>query len=386
MIQDARPLFNLPANITYLNCAYMSPLLKVVEEAGIEGIRIKRDPSVLRPDDFFQPLDEIRMLFTDLLNLDDFQRVAVAPSVSYGMANVANNIHLGRGENAVIVQDQFPSNYYIWADLCERSEAELRIVDRPRHMHSALSCWDEDILAAIDDKTRVVSLPHVHWADGFIFDLVSIRDKSRRAGAYLVIDGTQSFGALPFDQETVKADALICSAYKWLLGPYGIALCYYGEAFDNGRPIEYSWMNRLNSDNFANLVDYQRSFRPGAKRYEVGESSNFIHIPMVAAALRQVLTWSPESIQQHCQEIAKEPFKILAEAGFEIDPHGRCASHLFGIEMAKNADLGLLKTNLQDAGIFISVRGRSVRISPHCYNSTDDLMHMTEVFCKKVLR
>ncbi|NBC06158.1 MAG: aminotransferase class V-fold PLP-dependent enzyme, partial [Bacteroidetes bacterium] len=86
--------------------------------------------------------------------------------------------------------------------------------------------WNEAILDAIDERTALVSLAHVHWADGTLFDLPAIRQRATEAGALLVIDGTQSVGALPFDIQEIQPDALICAAYKWLMGPYTTGLAY----------------------------------------------------------------------------------------------------------------------------------------------------------------
>jgi len=95
MLTCQRHLFSLPPNLHYLNCAYMSPLLKAVEEAGIAGIRRKRDPSAITPAAFFEDVQQVRQLFARLINAGDPHRIAVIPSVSYGMATVAKNTRIG---------------------------------------------------------------------------------------------------------------------------------------------------------------------------------------------------------------------------------------------------------------------------------------------------
>ena len=136
----------------------------------------------------------------------------------------------------------------------------------------------------------------VHWADGTIFDLEKIRKKTKEVGALLIIDGTQSVGAMPFDVNKIKPDALVCAAYKWLMGPYGSAFCYYGEAFDNGFPIEESWINRKNSEDFSQLINYQEDYSEGARRYNVGQQSNFINVAMLTAAINQLNSWGVDNI------------------------------------------------------------------------------------------
>lgn len=134
MLNCQKHLFSLPEEITYLNNAYMSPLLKSVEQAGHEGIRMKSRPYEVSVGHFFDPVQRLK--------------------------------------------------------------------------------------AAIDEHTALVTLGHVHWADGTLFDLKAIRRKTAEAGTWLVVDGTQSVGALPFDVQEIQPDALICAGYKWLMGPY----------------------------------------------------------------------------------------------------------------------------------------------------------------------
>ena len=118
----------------------------------------------------------------------------------------------------------------------------------------------------------MVSIGHVHWSDGTLFHLEKIRAKLDKTGGLLVIDGTQSVGALPFSISKIRPDALICAGYKWLMGPYSLGLAYYGPAFDNGMPVEENWINRHNSEDFTGLIGYQDTYREMSLRYEVGEA------------------------------------------------------------------------------------------------------------------
>jgi selenocysteine lyase/cysteine desulfurase len=233
MLSLQRTKFTLPSDSAYLNCAYMSPLLKSVEKAGLEGMKKKRNPLTITGGHFFNETNELRAEFSKLINAKDPNRIAVIPSVSYGMANVVNNLKVVRGENIIVASEQFPSNYYPWQKLCAEKGLELKSISPPPGFEKRGKNWNERILNAIDSKTKLVTLGHVHWADGTLFQLAAIRKRTSEVGALLVIDGTQSVGALPFDVQTIKPDALICAGYKWLMGPYSIGLAYYGEYFDN---------------------------------------------------------------------------------------------------------------------------------------------------------
>jgi len=376
-----RSKFTLPSSGTYLNCAYMSPLLKTVEKAGLKGMLKKRNPQLISPADFFTDTEVLRREYAKLIHVNDPNRIVVIPSVSYGMATVVNNIRISKTENVVVAEEQFPSNYYPWRKLCSDNRAEVKVVIAPDTEMRGKG-WNERILEAIDQNTKVVALGHVHWADGTLFNLEAIRKRTKDVGALLVIDGTQSVGALPFDVTKIQPDALICGGYKWLMGPYSIGLAYLGEYFNDGNPLEENWINRKNSENFAGLVNYQNNYQPGALRYEVGEHSNFILVPMMIAALKQINQWQPANIQQYCAKICKNAIGQLNEAGFWIEDENYRGRHLFGIRPPKSTDLNELKMRLLKAKISVSVRGTAIRVAPHVYNTEAEMLKLTKTLKK----
>ncbi|MEM7108415.1 MAG: aminotransferase class V-fold PLP-dependent enzyme [Bacteroidota bacterium] len=379
MLTNQRSLFNLPEEVTYLNCAYMSPLMKQVEEVGIEALRKKSNPACIGPDDFFANTEKIREHFSDLIHSKETNRSVLVPSVSYGMGNVMHNVRLEAGDNVIVIGEQFPSNYYPWHRLCAEQRAELRVISADLIQEERGKKWNTKILEAIDPKTRLISLGHVHWADGTLFDLAEIRKRTNDVGALMVIDGTQSIGALPFNVGQLQPDALICGGYKWLMGPYSIGLGYYGPYFDDGVPIEENWINRLHSEDFAGLVSYEHRYQPGALRYEVGEHSNFNLVPMLLTALIQINQWTPKGIQDYCTRITDETLRGLMQEGFYIESSEYRGSHLFGIRIPETIEIAVLQSRLTDAQINVSLRGDAVRVSPHLYNSSEDMQKLAEV-------
>ena len=377
-MQDYRSLFDLEDNVHYINCAYMSPLMHHVVKAGEHSIRQKVRPYVLHVEDFFDPVNEVRRSFSKLINNDDSDRIALIPSVSYGIANVTHNLSLSGNEEVIIAGDQFPSNVYPWMELVKGGEGKLTIINKPSRNVS--HDWTEKILDAIDHDTRVVAISHTHWADGSMFRLEEIGARCREVGSLLIIDGTQSIGALPFDQERIQADAIICAGYKWLMGPYGIGVAYYGPWFDDKLPVEHNWINRINSQDFKNLVNYQPIMKPKGLKFSVGEQSNFILVSMLATALKTILDWGPNLIQDHCSDIAKEALNKLSDIGANVPNVGtETAHHLFGIEIPEGVNLQELKNNLAAEKIYVSFRGNHIRVSPHLYNSANDFELLTQV-------
>jgi selenocysteine lyase/cysteine desulfurase len=367
-----KSLFSLPEDLHYLNCAYMGPLPRVVEEAGIEGMRRKRVPSTIAASDFFEQSDEARRLFARLIGAPEPGRVAIIPAVSYGMATAARNTSARRGQNVVVVSEQFPSNVYAWRRLAAERGLELRTVtppDSPRRGED----WNAALLAAIDGDTALVALPVVHWTDGTRFDLEEVGRRARAAGAAFVIDASQSVGALPFDITRVGADALVTAAYKWLLGPYSIGLAWFGPRYDGGVPLEETWIGRRGSEDFRGLVNYRDEYQPGAVRYDVGERSNFILMPMLVAALRLILEWRPERIQQYCAELMAAALEEARELGFVIEDPAWRGHHLFGLRAPAGIDLAALNDTLREHGVSASLRGSALRVSPNVYNDEADV-------------
>ncbi|HRK53930.1 MAG TPA: aminotransferase class V-fold PLP-dependent enzyme [Cyclobacteriaceae bacterium] len=379
MLSLQRSKFSLPKSITYLNCAYMSPLLKKVEKAGIEGIKGKRNPIHISPKEFFTSGELLRKQFAKLVGSKDPKRIAIIPSASYGMANAAHNIKLRSSEKVIVMGEQFPSNYYPWQRLCLDSGARLETIAPPQTRVNRGKVWNERILDAIDNNTRIVAMGHVHWADGTLYNLKEIRKRTLEVGALLLIDATQSVGALPFNIQSIQPDVLVCAGYKWMMGPYSIGLAYYGPYFDNGTPIEENWINRLNSEDFAGLVNYEVAYQPGALRYEVGEHSNFILAPMMLEALQQINEWKPKNIQEYCAKISKRPIELLRENGFWIEDDQYRANHLFGVRLPEGKDIKTVKAKLKKKNISVSYRGDAIRVSPHVYNQEKELMNFARV-------
>lgn len=384
-MQNQAHLFSLPADCTYLNGAYMSPLLNSVAKIGQENLLKKQNPTQISGADFFIHTKTLKQKFAQLIELDDYEQIAVIPSVSYGMATVANNIVLKSGDEIVLLQEQFPSNVYVWQKLADKYGAKIVFVAAPKIEKNRAQLWNNAVLKAINSKTAIVALPQNHWADGTLFDLIAIRKKSSAHHALLIIDGTQSVGALPFSVAKIQPDALICAGYKWLLGAYGLGLAYYSKNFNQGNPIEENWINRSNSEDFTGLVNYESRYQPKAGRYNMGELSNFVYTPMLTAAIEQILEWKPQNIQDYCQKISAKAVNELQSLGCFIEDEAFRAKHLFGIYLPDTIDVDNLKANFNKHKIFVSFRGKAIRVSPNVYNTKADFDNLVTCFKEVIL-
>ncbi|MBK8043033.1 MAG: aminotransferase class V-fold PLP-dependent enzyme [Haliscomenobacter sp.] len=379
MLSCQRALFKIPDEVAYLNCAYMSPQMRQVELAGRDTLAKKNQPWLVQTEDFFLPGSELKALFARLIGVRERDRIAIIPSVSYGLANAAFNAGLKQGDHVLVAEGQFPSNYYIWERLCREKGAHLTVVPAPVSNNRGKD-WNQAILEAIDDRVRVVALGHVHWADGTLFDLPTIRKRTREAGALLIIDGTQSVGALPFDVETIQPDALVCAGYKWLMGPYSIGVAYYGEAFDSGTPIEENWINREGSEYFANLVQYRPEYKPLASRYAMGEQSQFVLAPMLKTGVEQLLDWGCPEIQAYCRNLTEPAIAQIKALGCWVEDSDWRGSHLFGVRLGQDTDPDKLKSAFAAHKVMVSFRGNAIRVAAHVYNTPEDLEKLVHCF------
>lgn len=370
--------FSLPDDVHYLNGAYISPLPRISEDAGVHGIRQKRFPVEIAPRDFYTESDTVRADFARMVNAGQPNRIALVPSASYAIATAAKNLPLASTQNMVLLHEQFPGNLYAWRRKAVESGAEIRTIaasDGP----SRGQRWNERILDAIDESTGIVTLPHVHWTDGTLFDLEAIASRAREVGAAVVVDATQSVGALPFDVQAVQPDVLVVATYKWLLGPYSCGLAYYSERFDDGVPLEETWIGRKGSQDFQHLVDYQDEYELGAIRYDVGERSNFALIPVVAASLKLLLGWGVPAIQEYARTLTSGLVLHAAERGFHAEEEAFSAGHIVGLRMPEGLDLTVLQQELADRQIYISLRGSALRVSVNVYNDEADMQALSEV-------
>jgi selenocysteine lyase/cysteine desulfurase len=359
-----RALFDIPEGVAYFDCAKMSPLLNGAAEAGRQGLLRKAHPWDIRAPHFFDEAERVRGLFARLIgaSADD---IAIIPSVSYGMATALANVPVAAAQTIVILAEDFPSTVLACRALAKRAEARLATVARP-----AQGSWSEAVLDAIDGSTALVCLPHIHWVYGTVFDLESIARRCRSVGAALVLDTTQSSGALPLDLAAVDPDYLMLASYKWLLGPYSLGFLYAAPRHQQGRPIEEGWITRRGAHDFRSLAAYEESLEPNARRFDMGERSNFALLPVAGAAIAQLLDWGLAEIAETLGALTGRIEAALAERGFEAGSHR--APHYLSVRFPDGPPEGV-EERLAKAGVHVSLRGDRMRITPHLYNDEADI-------------
>jgi selenocysteine lyase/cysteine desulfurase len=371
-----RDLFDIPDEVAYLNCAYMGPLMHAVIEAGEQGVRAKGRPWEIAGGDFFSEGERARELFARLIGADA-EGVALVPSASYGLSCAARNLQLAPHHRIIVLAEQFPSNVYAWREAARTSGASLETLPRP-----ADDDWSRAVLAAIDERTAVVAVPHCHWTDGGLLDLARVGARCREVGAALVVDLTQSAGALQFETSAVQPDFVACAGYKWLLGPYSMGFLWVAPRHRDGQPIEYNWSARAGAEDFARLVDYRDEYRPGARRFDVGENANFVLVPMLNTALEQILDWGVAAIEATLSARNARIAERAADLGFRALPEAVRAGHFLGLRYPDGDPPDGLAARLAAEQVYVSVRGSSIRVTPHLYNTDADVDRFFGVLAK----
>lgn len=376
MMQCQKEKFELSEELHYLNCAYKAPLMKSSEALAIAALKRSRNPVDIKPADFFSESKLVRAEFAKIIQTDALH-IAIVPSTSYGFSTLFSNIEGKPGGKAITVSNEFPSGFFAMKKWCDSHNQTLQIVAEDDDLEVQGSDWNRRILEAIDEDTSVVCMSAIHWSTGYKYALEEIGEKCSKVGAKFLIDGAQTIGALPVDVKKCKIDGLVCASYKCLLGPYSLALMYVDEYFFDKRPIEEAWMNRADAENFSSLSNYNMAYEKGAYRFNVGQTSNFIIMPILLNGLRQINAWTVEAIQAYCKELATPFMTEMETLGYTFEAEAERCYHLFSVKIGLD-NIEKMKSILTEKKLSLSIRGAFLRISLSVFNTPEDLQVLGE--------
>ncbi|MEV7547771.1 aminotransferase class V-fold PLP-dependent enzyme, partial [Streptomyces sp. NPDC089915] len=277
----------------------------------------------------------------------------------------AANLDAAPGGRVLVLADEYPSGIYTWWRFTERTGARMLTVRR-----ESGQTWTEAVLAALDETVAVVSVPQVHWTDGTWLELDRIAEAARAVGAALVIDASQSAGAVPLDVGVLRPDFLVTVGYKWLLGPFGLGYLYASPAHQDGRPVEENWILRQDAQDFARLVEYRDAYQPGARRFDAGARTAFELTPMAVTALRRLTDWTVPRISATLEDTTALIAGHARRRGLTVpQPRG---PHMLGITLPAHLRQATARA-LERSGVFVGARGDALRISPHLHTTTGDV-------------
>ncbi|CDX50964.1 Selenocysteine lyase [Mesorhizobium plurifarium] len=370
MLSCQRDLFSIPRGTAYLDAAYMSPIPNAAVAAGEAGVRVKAEPWKMTIASYYDEVEQARQLAASMIGAatDD---LAIVAATSYGMAIAAANVSVPAGSAILLMENEHTSHRYVWYDLAHRSGALVDIVAQP-----ADGDWTGAIVSAIRTSSRpvaVVAGTLVHWFEGMAIDLETVAEAARAAGAALVVDGTQWVGAVPFDVRRVRPDFLVFATYKFLLGPYRLAFLYADPRWhEGGRTLEHHSWNRQGGDRSDFYKATVAEFLPGARRFDMGERSDFAVLPVAIAAMELIREWTVGQVFERLRHLNELVWAEAENRGLPVARPRYPAPHIsildIGDRLSPNA-----AQELKRANVHVTLRGTKMRVSPHVYNDEADI-------------
>jgi selenocysteine lyase/cysteine desulfurase len=322
------------------------------------------DPSRVRQ------IEEVRRRAAQLVNADPLD-VAFIKNTSEGIGIVAEGLPWRAGDNVVTAEDEYPANLYPWMNLADRG-VELRRV--PSRNGRILL---DDLRAALDARTRLVSLSFVEYASGFRNDLDAVGALCREKGVLFFVDAIQGLGVLPLDVRRTPIDFLAADGHKWLLGPEGAGLLWMRrELVEQLHPVGVGWNSVLDSRNF-NRVEFR--LKPHAGRWESG-SLNVGGILALGASLELLLAIGIDALAERVLLLTDYLCERAKRLGIEVFS-SRYPSEKSGIVslIAPGGDARGIVRRCRDAGIVVNQRAGRLRVSPHAYNTVEELDRLIEL-------
>ena len=375
-LDNQRHLFEIPDEVAYFNLASLAPQLRSVRAAGEEALAARAAPWRISSNDWFDDVELLRALFAQVIGADA-ERRGPDPSHQLGPGDRRAQQHGATRRPRGACRRRVPVPVYTWRAFAARHDAEVITVAR----HDDQS-WTDAVLAALDERVRVVSVPNVRWTDGALIDLERVGARARELGALFTVDLTQSLGAMPFNLTAVRPDFLVATGYKWLLGPFSLAYLWVGPEHRAGTPLEHNWINRAGSQNFASLTDYQDDFQPGSRRFDVGQRTNFMLTPMAIAALTQILDWQIARIAATLENITDRIEHWAREHGLQPVAARDRGPHMLEVGIPARA-MARVPELLAESNDFVGVRGATgLRVSPYLYTSDADLQRLFDALIR----
>lgn len=372
MLSNLRSEFDIPRDICYLKSAYMGPQPHRVIEAAIDGARRRSQPWRISPIDFFAEVEQLRTAFAQVVE-SSADNIAIVPSASYGAATAARNLPVAAGDRILMIDEQFPSNYYIWKRVADEAGAEI-VFAAPEDGQD----WTGATLDQIERQAgdvKLATLEMHHWLSGEAIDLEKICAALRDAGAGIVLDLTQTVGVYPVDFAALDPDFVLVSAYKWLLCPYGVGFLYVADRHLDGIPLEENWASRHGSEDFSQLANYTGEYQAGARRYDVGQRASFSNVAAGIEALNLINEWGAAEISQTLGATNQSIAAVLEEFGFTTPAPESRAPHIQSARPTEGNAAEIAAT-LATEKVFVSHRGEDLRVAPHVFNDAADIEHL----------
>jgi selenocysteine lyase/cysteine desulfurase len=359
---DLRDEFPVTRRWAFLDHAAVAPPPERARKELCDWITDKAENGVMSESRWLKQLEEVRRLFGQLLNADPLE-IAFIKNTSEGVGFVAEGFPWKPGDNVIIAAEEYPANVYPWMNLRDRGVEVRRIPSR-----GARIAFD-DLRQAIDARTRIVSLSHVEFASGFRNDLNAVGSLCRQRGILFFVDAIQGLGVLPLDVKQTPIDCLAADGHKWLLGPEGAGIFWIRrELLDRLHCVSVGWNSVVGSWDFS-AIDFQ--LKPHAGRWENG-TLNVGGFLALGASLRLLMGFGLEATTWRVLELTDYLCERARAVGIEVFS-SREAHEKSGIVSLVVQEARERAKQCRASGIVVSARAGRLRVSPHFYNTTEEI-------------
>lgn len=365
-----REQFPVTRNHIYMNHAGVAPLSLRVRNAMRAFLDDATDDGALNSDDWAATAESCRQSAAKLIRAN-LNEIAFMKNTTQGILLAANGIDWQEGENVVTTAVEFPANVYPWWSLKERYGVETRMVAE-REGRIRLS----ELAAAIDSRTRVLAISHVEFASGFRHDIEALGEICHEKGIWFVVDAIQSVGVIDVDVKACRIDVLAADGHKWLCAPEGAAIFYCAEERqDQLINTNLGWAGVVNPRDFLN---YDLTPKPDATRFEEG-SYNSIGLFGLHAAIDLLLEIGVPQIERRVLHLTERLIDGLESKGYHISTPTKESerSGIVVFRSDRHATTELFEL-LRRANVVSAERG-GLRLSPHYYNTTEEVEQVLEV-------
>jgi selenocysteine lyase/cysteine desulfurase len=362
----------LAAGKIWMNHAAVSPLSSRVVAAVDQYLH---RCAVEEVDTFFSTLPTATRLKGNLARMINAtpERIAFAGNTSDGLNVLAAGLKWRSGDRIVLNDSEFPSNVVPFLNL-RRLGVE---VDFIKTHHGEITA--SQIERLVTPRTRLVSISFVQFVSGFRADLKSIGELCRKHGMLLCVDAIQGLGVSPLDVHAMDIGFLSCGGPKWLMGLTGLGFIYVSEEVQERIHQVYAgWTSNRNF--FGDFFNYRINFDETARRYENG-TQNFAGVVALCESTTTLHEVGIENIQAHIFQLTDRIVEIIADAGFEVVTPLEHAERA-GIVTFKCLDAPQLFDSLKKENIFVAIREGMIRVSPHFYNSPEEVDALQSVFIR----
>ena len=368
MSADRRRDFSLDDGIVYLNCANLGPIPRVAVEATRRALDLKTNPHLIDDRSFYAVPDDFRRAVAQLVGAAPSD-IAVTDSTTFGIMLVVNGLDWQAGDQVAITARNFPANRFPWQWLERRGVEVVEVPDDPEIPEV------ERFAAALTPRTRVVSLEWVSYRTGLRRDLAGVGALCRERGVLFVVDGTQGVGGLHFDLAATPCDLLVCSSYKWLLGPVGVGFAYVPPATaERLVPYNVNWFRVAGAEDFSRLAECELELVPGASRFDKNAPASFIDLAGAIASADYLAEVTPRAVEEHVRGLLDRLVEGLP-AGYRalgsLQPERR--SNILCFAAATPEGTRGAYERLRAAGVIVSLRDGAIRVSPGIYNNEEEI-------------